>query len=730
MGKSLSIKAKLIAGFTCLLVLLTAASFVALDKLGEMNESLSYIVDVSAEKIKLAGHISEDVLTVSREEKNIILAETEDEMNRFAAVSDQHEQSLTKNLALLSELADDQGRVLVSRFRDQWQQYMAINDQVLALTRENSNARARRLSRDEGQRTYEAAAAVLSSLVEKAEQELELAEHGSDLRALRIAAEKVRHAATLHRYLVEIQRYEKNMILATNEQQMDAYAQGISAAQNRVEARSAALEELLTPAEKRELAQFKEHYQAYLGLSRQVTDLTRQNTNARAFSLATQQGRTANNAATATMGEIVALNEQAMQQAKQTSDDNYAAARTLLLSLLGVCLLVGVGVSLWIVRSINKGLAQALDITKTVAAGDLSRNITINRSDEIGELLHAMDNMATNLKDRARLAAAIAGGDLREEIKLASERDEFGLALQEMDKRLNQMLAEIQVAVEQVASGASQVADASQSLSQGATEQASSLEEISASIQQMASQVKESAENANHANRLSGEARSAAQQGNDQMAALMSAMQEINESGENISKIIKVIDEIAFQTNLLALNAAVEAARAGQHGKGFAVVAEEVRNLAARSAKAASETAEMIEVSVAKAKSGAGIADHTAEALRNIVGGIQKASDLVGEIAAGSTEQAEGIGQVNVGVSQIDQVTQQNTACAEESAAAAEELSGQAERLKQLLSRFKLKAQGVAPIQQAPKQIKMAVNDTMLSPQKRISLDDEEFGRF
>ncbi|WP_305047040.1 methyl-accepting chemotaxis protein [Geoalkalibacter sp.] len=603
---------------------------------------------------------------------------------------------------------------------------------MLSLTRENSNARARRLSRDEGQSTYEAAAGVLAAFLEKAEQEMALAEHGSDLRALRVAAEKVRHAATLHRYLVEIQRYEKSMILATAEQQMDAYAQGMKAAQNRVEARLAALEELLTPAEKREFAQFRTHYQAYLDLSRQVTDLTRQNTNVRAFALATQQGRAANNAATATMREIVALNEQAMQQAKQASDGNYAAARTLLLSLLGVCLLAGIGVSLWIVRSINQGLSQALDIAKTVAAGDLSRNITVNRSDEIGELLHAMENMATSLKDRARLAAAIAGGDLREEIKLASERDEFGRALQEMDKRLNQMLAEIQVAVEQVASGATQVADASQSLSQGATEQASSLEEISASIQQMASQVKESAENANHANRLSGEARTAAQQGNDQMAALMRAMQEINESGENISKIIKVIDEIAFQTNLLALNAAVEAARAGQHGKGFAVVAEEVRNLAARSAKAASETSEMIEVSVAKAKSGAGIADHTAEALRNIVSGIQKASDLVGEIAAGASEQAEGIGQVNLGVSQIDQVTQQNTASAEESAAAAEELSGQAERLRQLLSRFKLKTQGVAQFEQVPERLKMAANDSMPqpTPRKRISLDDEEFGRF
>jgi methyl-accepting chemotaxis protein len=234
------------------------------------------------------------------------------------------------------------------------------------------------------------------------------------------------------------------------------------------------------------------------------------------------------------------------------------------------------------------------------------------------------------------------------------------------------------------------MADASQTLSNGATMQAASQEKISETVSNMAEHTKHNAENSSLASEFTEEAHTFAKEGNQQMQDLIEAMGDINSSGQNISKIIKVIDEIAFQTNLLALNAAVEAARAGKHGRGFAVVAEEVRNLAARSAKAARETAELIENSVGKAKKGVQIADTTAEALQKIVRSVGKITELIGEIAIDSNDQVDRIYQINQELSRIDQITQSNTANAEETAATAEQLAGQTTYLEELLDNFKV----------------------------------------
>ncbi len=238
---------------------------------------------------------------------------------------------------------------------------------------------------------------------------------------------------------------------------------------------------------------------------------------------------------------------------------------------------------------------------------------------------------------------------------------------------------------EQVAAAAGQVSGASQSLAEGATEQAAGLEETSSSLEEMSSMTKQNSENAQQASILSGEAKTAADNGSQAMQKMNTAINDIQKSSEETAKIIKVIDEIAFQTNLLALNAAVEAARAGEAGKGFAVVAEEVRNLAMRSAEAAKNTSNMIQESVKNSNNGVEIAQEVSQVLEQIVTGITKTSDLVGEIASASNEQAQGIEQVNTAVTQMDKVTQQNAANAEESASASEELSAQADQMNQLV---------------------------------------------
>lgn len=230
----------------------------------------------------------------------------------------------------------------------------------------------------------------------------------------------------------------------------------------------------------------------------------------------------------------------------------------------------------------------------------------------------------------------------------------------------------------QVVSASEQISSASVSLAEGASSQASSVEEVSATIEQATASNNQNADNSREANLLAQNSNDAARQGNQQVADLMVAMEKITDSSQKIAKIIKTIDEIAFQTNLLALNAAVEAARAGEHGLGFAVVAEEVKNLAERSAGAAKEITGIIEASIDQVKMGTEVANRTKASFAEILLGVKKTSDLIGEIAISAKEQAEGMNQIATAMGSVDQITQQNASASEETAAAAEELNAQA----------------------------------------------------
>ncbi len=255
-------------------------------------------------------------------------------------------------------------------------------------------------------------------------------------------------------------------------------------------------------------------------------------------------------------------------------------------------------------------------------------------------------------------------------------------------KVLNSVTETLSSGAEQTASAAGQVATASQSLAEGASEQAAALEETGASLEEMASMTKRNADNAQNAKAVAVQARESADLGARQMKTLLVAMDAIKLASEEITKILKNIDEIAFQTNILALNAAVEAARAGEAGAGFAVVADEVRNLAQRCATAARETAAKIDDSVKRSHEGAQLSVGVAQSFSEIQAKVQELDQLVAEIATASLEQNQGIGQVNTAVIQMDKVTQGNAANAEESASASEELSAQAEALKEVVTKL------------------------------------------
>jgi PAS domain S-box-containing protein len=303
-----------------------------------------------------------------------------------------------------------------------------------------------------------------------------------------------------------------------------------------------------------------------------------------------------------------------------------------------------------------------------------------------------LDAVITPLNNIKEVIDALGRNDMSVSLK-GEYRGDF-LALKEAFERalmeINGTLHQIVDAVEQVGQSAEQLKAASQNMASTSQEQSSSVEEVTSSVEETDTQVKANTDAANTANQLVMGTSQAANAGQTKMGAMTTAMNEINASAQNIAKIIKVIDEIAFQTNLLALNAAVEAARAGQHGRGFAVVAQEVRNLAGRSAKAARETAELIENSVKQVAGGVGIAKETSEALDQIVGNVVKVKDLVGEIASASAEQARGVTQINVAMNQVAKAAQEGSQQSEELAASSGELANLADRMREGVRRFKL----------------------------------------
>ncbi|MBB3212727.1 methyl-accepting chemotaxis protein-1 (serine sensor receptor) [Herbaspirillum sp. Sphag1AN] len=351
---------------------------------------------------------------------------------------------------------------------------------------------------------------------------------------------------------------------------------------------------------------------------------------------------------------MTALMQQQQDNGKLLFADSQSRYHTFI-SLTIIAIVVGLSVALivgiWLIRAITGPLDEAVKVAQAVADGDLTQSIRVHSKDEAGKLMEA---------------------------------------LQTMNKRLQQIVGEVRMGTDTIATASSEIASGNLDLSSRTEQQAGSLEETVSAMEELTSTVKQNADNARQANQLAASAAEVAVQGGQVVSQVVSTMNNINDSSKKIVDIISVIDGIAFQTNILALNAAVEAARAGEQGRGFAVVASEVRSLAQRSAAAAKEIKALIDDSVSKVGQGSELVAQAGVTMDEVVSSVKRVTDVMGEITAASQEQSSGIEEVNRAISMMDQATQQNAALVEQAAAAAQSMQDQAVRLTQAVSVFKI----------------------------------------
>ncbi|MDR1157765.1 MAG: methyl-accepting chemotaxis protein [Oscillospiraceae bacterium] len=385
------------------------------------------------------------------------------------------------------------------------------------------------------------------------------------------------------------------------------------------------------------------------------------------------------------------------------------ASLTLVSLVSGAALLLAVVLALLIVSSIRKPLGRIqLVLTQMGRDGDFAlpagmesaiRADALGR-DEVAACTRAALMLQEKLSTMSQALVSVADGNLTTEVTLQSERDSMGHTLSQMLLNLNQKFSTILQTARQVYGSAQEMDQASRQLHAAAGQQDSEVGYLSDSIAHVAEKTRDNTSLADEAAGLAQTIQHSAHTGSEQMNQMMNAVKEIDEASLAISKIIKVIDDIAFQTNILALNASVEAARAGQHGKGFAVVAEEVRTLAAKSADAAKDTADLIENSIQKATFGADIAKKTAQSLASIVEGIQKSGQIVSCIAEASVEQSEAIARILGSVEKVSSVARETGGMAGHSASASKAIAEQAALLENLVAQFQLADRALPPLAQ------------------------------